>query len=204
MKKLIFSLLTLTLALGFVATSHAKDKAFDARSAADVNSDGFVNILDLTFIASHFGEMPTADQFPNPDINRDGSVNILDLVLAANYVGQTSGIPFEVTDETFDAIVLGSELPIVVEFKIRVLNILYTDEACGHSGSIGISGYFYLRKVGCQHRITKNARVITSEEHRPISCSALERLLGRLQGQCRVIHWWKRILGILAPEETDE
>ena len=28
-----------------------------------------------------------------------------------------SGIPFEVTDATFDDIVLGSELPIVVEFK---------------------------------------------------------------------------------------
>ena len=117
MKKLVFSLLTLTLALGFVATSYAEDEAFDARRAADVNSDGFVNILDLTFIALHFGEMPTAEQFPNPDINADGFVNILDLVLAANYVGQTSGIPFEVTDETFDAIVLGSELPIVVEFK---------------------------------------------------------------------------------------
>ena len=117
MKKLIFSLLTFTLALGFVATGYTEEEAFDARSASDVNSDGFVNILDLTFIASHFGEIPTAEQFPNPDINRDGSVNILDLVLTANYLGQTSGIPFEVTDETFDDIVLGSELPIVVEFK---------------------------------------------------------------------------------------
>ena len=117
MKKLIFSLLTLSLVLGFWTTSYTEDKNFDARSAADVNADGFVNILDLTFIASHFGEMPTEDQSPNPDINRDGIVNILDLTLAANYLGQTSGIPFEVTDETFDDIVLGSELPIVVEFK---------------------------------------------------------------------------------------
>ena len=117
MKNLIFSLLTLTIALGFVTTSYAENKAFDARRAADVNTDGFVNILDLTFIASHFGETPTTDQFPNPDINRDGSVNILDLVLTASHLGQTSGIPFEVTDETFDDIVLGSELPIVVEFK---------------------------------------------------------------------------------------
>ncbi len=117
MKKLVLSLLMLSLVFGFWATNHAEDEDFDARSAADVNTDGFVNILDLTFIASHFGEMPTEDQSPNPDINRDGTVNILDLVLTATYLGQTSGIPFEVTDVTFDDIVLGSELPIVVEFK---------------------------------------------------------------------------------------
>ena len=117
MRKLIFSLLTFTLVLGFSVTGYAEDAAFDARSAADVNTDGFVNILDLTFIASHFGEMPPEDQSPNPDINRDGTVNILDLVLAARFLGKTSGIPFEVTDATFDDIVLGSQLPIVVEFK---------------------------------------------------------------------------------------
>lgn len=117
MKKLVFSLLTLSLVFGFWTTSYVEAEAFDARRAADVNTDGFVNILDLTFIAAHFGEMPTEDQIPNPDINRDGVVNILDLVLVANYFGQTSGIAFEVTDATFDDIVLGSELPIVVEFK---------------------------------------------------------------------------------------
>ncbi len=107
----------LNLVFGFWTTGYAEHETYDARRAADVNTDGFVNILDLTFIASHFGETPTEDQVPNPDINSDGTVNILDLVLAANYLGQTSGIPFEVTDETFDDIVLGSELPIVVEFK---------------------------------------------------------------------------------------
>ena len=117
MKKLIFSLLTLSLMLVFWTTSYTEDEDFDARSASDVNTDGFVNILDLTFVASHLGEMPAEDQVPNPDINRDEIVNILDLVLAANYLGETSGLPFEVTDTTFDDIVLGSKLPIVVEFK---------------------------------------------------------------------------------------
>lgn len=117
MKKLICWLLTLSLTLGFSAASHAEDEDFDARRASDVNTDGFVNILDLTFIALHLGEMPAEDEVPNPDINRDGVVNILDLVLAAGSLGKTSGIPFEVTDATFDDIVLGSKLPIVVEFK---------------------------------------------------------------------------------------
>ena len=117
MKQLICLLLTLSLTLGFLTTSYAEDEDFDTRSASDVNADGFVNILDLTFIASQLGEMPAEDQVPNPDINRDGIVNILDLVLAANYLGKTSGVPFEVFDTTFDDIVLGSKLPIVVEFK---------------------------------------------------------------------------------------
>ena len=117
MKKIVVLLLTVSLTLIGLAVGYTQDEDFDARRAADVNADGFINILDLTFIASHLGEMPTADQVPNPDINRDSTVNILDLVLAANYLGKTSGIPFEVTDATFDDIVLGSELPIVVEFK---------------------------------------------------------------------------------------
>ncbi len=44
----------------------------------DVNADGVVNILDLAFIASHFGESN-----PEADVNADGIVNILDLVLMA-------------------------------------------------------------------------------------------------------------------------
>ena len=47
----------------------------------DVNADGVVNILDLTFIASRFGEN-------SPDLNGDGIVNILDLILVANHIGE--------------------------------------------------------------------------------------------------------------------
>ena len=42
----------------------------------DVTGDGIVNILDLTFVASRFGE---ADA--DADVTGDGTVNILDLVL---------------------------------------------------------------------------------------------------------------------------
>ena len=48
----------------------------------DVNEDGVVNILDLTFVASHFGEAN-----PEADVNDDGKVNILDLVLVAQHFG---------------------------------------------------------------------------------------------------------------------
>ena len=51
------------------------------RIPLDVNNDGVVNILDLTFVASRFGQS-------SPDLNGDGVVNVLDLTLVAQYIGQ--------------------------------------------------------------------------------------------------------------------
>ena len=48
----------------------------------DVNADGIVNILDLVFVASRFGQ---AD--PKADVNADDTVNILDLTLIAQNFG---------------------------------------------------------------------------------------------------------------------
>ncbi len=89
MKKLICLLLILSLALVVSRVSYAQDTDPDILRAADVNTDGVINILDLTLVASHFGETPTADQSPNPDINADGTVNILDLTLVASHFGKT-------------------------------------------------------------------------------------------------------------------
>ena len=50
-----------------------------APKSSDVNADGVVNVLDLTFVASHFGES-------SPDLNGDGIVNILDLVRVAQHI----------------------------------------------------------------------------------------------------------------------
>ena len=52
-----------------------------APKSSDVNADGVVNVLDLTFVASHFGES-------SPDLNGDGIVNILDLVRVAQHIGK--------------------------------------------------------------------------------------------------------------------
>lgn len=48
----------------------------------DVNRDGNVNILDLTFVASHIGNDNAP---PEADVNVDGTVNILDLTLVASH-----------------------------------------------------------------------------------------------------------------------
>ena len=48
----------------------------------DVNADGTVNILDLVFVASQFGQTD-----PSADVNDDGTVNILDLTLIAQNFG---------------------------------------------------------------------------------------------------------------------
>ena len=90
MKKLICSVLTLSLALFVLTASYAQeDVDIDLLRAADVNTDGMIDILDLVLVAGFLGETPTEDQTVNPDVNGDGEVNILDLVLVANHLGET-------------------------------------------------------------------------------------------------------------------
>lgn len=89
MKRLICLPLILSLVLLVSTVSYAEDTDPDTLRAADVNMDGVINILDLTLVASHFGETSTADQSPNPDVNGDGTVNILDLTLVASHFGKT-------------------------------------------------------------------------------------------------------------------
>ena len=55
-------------------------------SPVDVNRDGKVNILDLVFVASHFGETVT-DSNIAADVNTDGKINIQDLVRIAQHFG---------------------------------------------------------------------------------------------------------------------
>ena len=118
MKKITILLLTTYFILtNFLTIGYTQEINLDQLQASDVNVDGVVNVLDLTLVAAHFGTTPAAAQTLNPDVNGDGTVNILDLTLVASHFGSRSGIPFEVTDANFDDIVLGSELPIVVEFK---------------------------------------------------------------------------------------
>ena len=118
MKKITVLLLTVCLILtNFLTTGYTQDINLEHLQAADVNVDGVVNILDLTLVATNLGTTPAADQALNSDVNADGTVNILDLTLVASHLGSRSGIPYEVTDATFEDIVLGAKLPIVVEFK---------------------------------------------------------------------------------------
>ena len=55
----------------------------------DINNDGLVNILDLTLVASNFGEIGEN----SADVNGDGIVNISDLVLVASAFGNTAAAP---------------------------------------------------------------------------------------------------------------
>ena len=117
MKKIVVLLLIASLLLIGLSVGHTQEADIETLPASDVNTDGIVNILDLTLVAAHFGETPTENQHPNPDVNADGTINILDLTLVAIHFGKKSGVAFEVTDATFDDIVLGSKIPIVVKFK---------------------------------------------------------------------------------------
>lgn len=113
-KKSIYILL-ITLAVTLNHAEEIKDPLLDS----DVNVDGIVNILDLVFVASHFGEEIAEDTFPNPDVNQDGSVNILDLTQIAGHFGNYSGNPLKLTDATFDNVLQNLELPILVDFESK-------------------------------------------------------------------------------------
>jgi len=48
----------------------------------DLNGDGRVTILDLTYVAARFGSSA-----PTADLNGDGRVDILDVVIIADHYG---------------------------------------------------------------------------------------------------------------------
>lgn len=86
MNKIIFVAITLVFSFLLITGINAQN----ATVPGDVNGDGVVNILDLTYVASHFGESVDASQTPNPDVNRDSIVNILDLVIVASMIGDST------------------------------------------------------------------------------------------------------------------
>ena len=61
----------------------------DPVDSVDVNSDGVVNILDLVFVSSNFGQ--TGENIA--DVNGDGIVNIVDLVKVASEMGTGAAAP---------------------------------------------------------------------------------------------------------------
>ena len=71
------------------------DEADPAQNALDVNSDGVVNLLDLTPLVSRFGQSGR----DTADVNGDGVVDIVDVLLVA---GGSSSVPRQAA-ETFTA-----------------------------------------------------------------------------------------------------
>ena len=86
MKKIIFVAIALVFSFLLITGINAQN----ATVPGDVNGDGVVNILDLTYVASHFGESVDASQTPNPDVNGDSIINILDLVIVASMIGDST------------------------------------------------------------------------------------------------------------------
>ena len=80
-RSILFATITIVVSLLFFRNSAAEN----AEIPGDANNDGIVNILDLTFIASHLGtNVDTAD------VNADGTVNILDLVFTASRISSNA------------------------------------------------------------------------------------------------------------------
>lgn len=58
----------------------------------DINMDGFVDAMDLAYVAINYGKGPGDDiQPPEADVNGDGYVDIIDLSMVAIKYGQYAG-----------------------------------------------------------------------------------------------------------------
>ena len=66
----------------------------------DVNSDGFVNIVDLVLVAARYGEQIVGNPNPNPDVDRDGKVDINDLILVAKAIDSANNAYNAPTSQT--------------------------------------------------------------------------------------------------------
>ncbi|MFB0500943.1 MAG: dockerin type I domain-containing protein, partial [Candidatus Bathyarchaeia archaeon] len=56
----------------------------------DMNDDGVVNILDILYVAVHFGEETSDPGYdPNADVDGNGVINILDILVIAVHFGET-------------------------------------------------------------------------------------------------------------------
>ncbi|MBO0889010.1 hypothetical protein J2P12_07920, partial [Candidatus Bathyarchaeota archaeon] len=52
----------------------------------DMNGDGIVNILDLSYVASVYGITANSSTYnPNADVNASGTIDIVDLAYVAAY-----------------------------------------------------------------------------------------------------------------------
>ena len=85
MKKFFLLFMILLSSLLFLLDIDAQD----GEIVGDVNNDGTVNILDLTYVASHFGESLEPTQMSAADLNGDRKINLLDLVIVASMIGKT-------------------------------------------------------------------------------------------------------------------
>jgi len=75
-------------------------RSFAASPVGDINSDGKVDILDLSLLLSHYNTSDSGE-----DINADGTVNILDLSILLSNFGTTvsgSGCPADYTGLRLD------------------------------------------------------------------------------------------------------
>ena len=63
------------------------------RVEADVNVDGFIDLLDLRLVVRHFWSSSSAGN--GADVNRDGVVDIFDLALVAGNLGRTAPRPLQ-------------------------------------------------------------------------------------------------------------
>ena len=85
----------------------------------DVNGDGSVDILDLSFVAARFGRKGQTEA----DINRDGVVDIKDLITVASGMGREAAAPIGYQRNLKEALTKAT----VQQWLTQVLRLNLTD-----------------------------------------------------------------------------
>lgn len=140
MNKFFLLILILVSSLLFLIEIDAQD----AETVGDVNNDGTVNILDLTYVASHFGESLDSTQMSAADVNGDGIINLLDLVIVASMIGRSKPDTM-LTDNTLvfgrggDSITLDPSLVLDGE-SAKVCDMIYDSLVQYRGNSTDIEG----------------------------------------------------------------
>jgi PKD repeat protein len=81
---------TLTVIDNDDLTNSVKNSLTIKTLLGDLNSDGILNILDITIVAKAFGSFPGHSRWdPIADLNEDGKVDILDIAKIAKNFGKT-------------------------------------------------------------------------------------------------------------------
>jgi hypothetical protein len=72
----------------------ANQTTFQTKVSYDVNGDGIVNMLDLYYVALHYGQTPSDPHWDShADVDKNSVVNMMDLYLVAVNYGRWGRYP---------------------------------------------------------------------------------------------------------------
>ncbi len=109
------------------------------RLAEDANRDGAVDLQDLVFVASQFGQSGVEN---GADVNRDGVVDIADILLVAGALEVDNGAPSAHSPSIESLTAAEVEQWLGLAQQINIIVKLFSDFTIKHQMSTEVSPFF--------------------------------------------------------------